>query len=378
MSKPKPPPSPPWEEMLALQQQQMQMNNAISQEFLGIFREQTASQEARLDEFARLGFGEPVAVSAEHGRGESALRELIDARLGPAPEEEEAPPKRIKISFIGRPNVGKSSLGNRLLKTERLIVTDIPGTTRDAVELDLDYQSEKGGVWPFRLVDTAGIRQRTKVNTSVEFFSVKRSEQAIASSDVVFLVVDALGGITNQEQKLGGAVLETGRALVIVVNKWDLVHERFREGGVDGYETEREFREAFEEELRKQLFFTPDSPVVFVSAKEGYAIERILRAARKIDEVLDRKLPTGRLNQLLAKLAEKKAPPSTRGQRFRIYYAVQTRNRPFAVRLFCNRASKLPDTYKRYLQSGISNEFDLGGCPIRFELVGKPKKPWEK
>lgn len=336
-------------------------------------------QEDRLPEFARLGFRESATISAEHGRGEDRVREIIAQKLGPAPEVVEPGEKRIRICFVGRPNVGKSSLGNRLLNSERLIVTDIPGTTRDAVELDLDYKTPDGTIWPFRLVDTAGLRHRTKVSSPVEYFSTTRSEAAIEQSDAVFLVVDAKGGVTRQEQNLAGMVLEKGKSLVIVVNKWDLVRESFEEGNLEGYETERDFREAFAAALRKQLFFNPDSPVLFVSAKENYALDRILKAARRINYVLDKKLPTGRLNKLLIDLAARKSPPSTRNKtRFRIYYAVQTGNRPFRIKLFCNEAAKLPDTYRRYLEAGITAEFDLGGCPIRFDLVGKPKREWKK
>lgn len=336
----------------------------------------TAEPVGQIDEFARLGFANILYVSAEHGRGESEIREMIAEHLGPAPELEESQEKRIKICFAGRPNVGKSSLANRLLKSERLIVTDIPGTTRDAVELDLDYENPDGSTWHFRLFDTAGLRRRTRVSSPVEYFSTTRSEDAIESSDVVFLVLDALEGVTRQEQHLGGMILEKGKALVILVNKWDLVHNRFRDEALEGYETEREFREAFAAAVRKELFFNPDSPVIFVSALEGFAMDRLLKSARRIDYLLDKKLPTGRLNRLLLELTTKRKPPQIKGKgrRLRIYYAVQIGNRPFRIRLFCNVSSGLPDNYRRYLAAGISREFDLPGCPVKFELVGKPKR----
>ncbi|MEX2381340.1 MAG: ribosome biogenesis GTPase Der [Opitutales bacterium] len=337
------------------------------------------AQEDRASEFDRLGFSPCIHVSAEHGRGESEMHEAIAEILGPPPERVEPAQKRIRICFVGRPNVGKSSLANRLLKSERLIVTDIPGTTRDAVELDLDYQNPDGSTWHFRLVDTAGVRRRTKVSSPVEYFSTTRSEHAIESADVVFLVLDAKEGVTKQEQTLGGMVLEKGKALVILVNKWDLVHESFRDEPMEGYKDEREFREAFADAVRKELFFNPDSPVIFVSALEGYAMDRMLKSARRLDYILDKKLPTGRLNKVLGDLAAKRSPPAAaKGKRFRIYYGVQTGNRPFRFKLFCNEASSLPDTYRRYLEAGISKEFDLPGCPIRFELVGKPKRVRKK
>ncbi len=328
--------------------------------------------EHRIKEFGRLGFSHRLPFSAEHGWGEGDLREIIAEKLGPPPEKPDQ--KRIKLSFVGRPNVGKSSLGNRLLKSDRLIVTDIPGTTRDAVEVDLDYQNPDGSTWHFRMIDTAGMRHPGKVSSPVEYFSSNRSEHAIEASDVVYLVLDAKDGVTKQEQKLGGMVLEKGRAMVIVVNKWDLVHDAFREEPLEGYENEREFRETFEKSVRKELFFNPDSPVIFVSALEGFALDRLLKAARRLDYVLDKKLPTGRLNRLLSDLADKRSPPAMKGRRFKIYYAVQTGNRPFRLKIFCNEATTLPDPYRRYLEAGISREFDLGGCPIRFELIGKPKR----
>lgn len=331
-------------------------------------------EDDRAVEFSRFGFRDSAIVSAEHGRGESELRELIAERLGPAPEAETAGPRRIRICFVGRPNVGKSSLGNRLLQSDRLIVTDIPGTTRDAVELNLDYRTPGGDVWPFRMIDTAGIRKRTKISSPVEYFSATRSEHAVESADVVFLLIDAKEGVTNQEQQLAGMVLEKGKALVLAVNKWDLAQETFRADGIEGYKDEREFRDAFAAAVRKELFFSPDSPVVFVSAKEGYALDRLLKAARRLDWTMDRKLPTSRLNRLMADLAEKKSPPAAKGRRFRIYYAVQTGNRPFTIRLYCNEAARLLDSYRRYLEAGVIEKFNLSGCPVRFDLVGKPKR----
>ncbi|MEX2381511.1 MAG: ribosome biogenesis GTPase Der [Opitutales bacterium] len=334
--------------------------------------------EEILVDFHRLGFSEPMAVSAEHGRGEGELRERIAERLGPRPPEDKIKDPdaaaRIRICFLGRPNVGKSSLGNRLLKSDRLIVTDTPGTTRDAIALDLDYEAEGGAVWPFRLVDMAGVRPRSKVSSSVEYFATVRAQNAIEQSDVVFLVLDAKDGVTRQEKVLAGSILSTYRAFVILVNKWDLALEAFENDEVEGYENEREFREAFAKAARKELFFNPDSPVIFVSALKGFEIDRMLKAARKLYYNVHRKLPTGRLNRLLIQLADKRPPAKKQMTRFRIYYAVQTGNNPIKIRLFCNDPKKLDDPYKRYLEAGVSKEFSLEGCPIKFEMVGKEKR----
>ena len=332
--------------------------------------------EANVHDFARLGFGEPVVFSAEHGRGEAELRELIAGRLGPEPEEAalEDQPDRIRICFAGKPNVGKSSLCNALLRSDRLIVSDTPGTTRDAVELDLDFQSEEGKVWPFRLFDTAGVRKSTKLDSSVEYFSTLRSETAIKRADVVYLVLDAMGGVTKQEKNLATLVMRAYRGFVILVNKWDLALDAFKAGTMEDYETEREFRESYAASVRKELFFHRETPVLFVSALRGMEIERMLKAGRRIHYLVNRKLPTGRLNRLMISLAEKRPASAKRGSRFRIYYAVQTGTNPLTVRLFCNRAEKLDDPYRRYLEGGIGREFDLAGCPIKFELVGKPPR----
>ena len=332
-------------------------------------------EEANTGEFCRLGFGDPVAFSAEHGRGEARLRHLIAERLGPAPE----PPSgdgdsgtRIRICFAGRPNVGKSSLANRLLQSDRLIVTDTPGTTRDAVELDLDYRAKDGRTWPFRLYDTAGVRRSTKLGSPVEYFSAVRTGHAIRQSDIVYLVLDAREGVNRQDKNLAGAIVEAHRAMILLVNKWDLALDALERGELEGYRNEREFREAYAASVRKEIFFNPDSPVLFVSALKGLEIERMLRAARRVYGNVHRRLPTGRLNRLLISLAAKRPASAKKGTRFRVYYAVQTGTNPITIRLFCNRAEKLDDPYRRYLESGVAREFGLEGCPIRFEPVGKP------
>lgn len=325
-------------------------------------------------ELFRLGFGEPVFVSAEHGNGEAILRERILEKLPAAePEPEDHDKKRLTICFVGRPNVGKSSLSNRLLKHDRLIVSEIPGTTRDSVELDFDYKSRDGRIWPFRLIDTAGIRPATKLSSSVEYFSRVRSIDAIHTADVVFMVLDAMDGVTQQDKAIAGEIVSAGRPIVVIVNKWDLVYAAFRRGDLKQYDNERDFREKFEKALYDRLFFTPGAPVMFVSALTGHDIERMLKAARALDERLGRKIPTGKLNAAIVNLTDRNPPPAVGGQRFRAYYATQTGNRPFRIKIFCNREEKLTESYRRYLEGGLVDEFGLDGCPIHFDLVGKKK-----
>jgi GTP-binding protein len=326
------------------------------------------------EEFYRFGFGEPFFISSEHGNGEAELRNEVLLRLGPEPAVTAAAKERLTICFVGRPNVGKSSLSNRLLKSDRLIVSEVPGTTRDSVEIDFDFRSRDKRIWPFRLIDTAGIRAATKLSSSVEYFSRVRSLDAIRQADVVFMVLDAMDGVTQQDKAIAGEIVEAARPIVVVVNKWDLVHKTIRSGGLKQYKSERDFREKFETALYDRLFFTPGAPVIFVSALTGHEIERMLKSARALNERLDRKIPTAKLNQEIIRLADRMPPPAVAGQRFRVYYATQTGNRPFRVKLFCNREEKLTEQYRRYLEAGLVKEFDLDGCPIHFDLIGKKKR----
>ncbi len=333
-----------------------------------------------LDEAYRLGLGEPLRVSAEHGRGEADLREAILGVLGPVPAEDEATgaTKTAKdplcICFIGRPNVGKSSLSNRLLKSDRLIVSEVPGTTRDAIELPFEFIGRDRKTYPFRLIDTAGIKAAAKLASPIEYFSRLRSLDAIKNTDVVFLVLDALDGVTQQDKAIAGEAIKEGKPIIIVVNKWDLVQKAFKaQGGFEPYKSERDYREKYEKALFDQLFFTPGSPVIFVSAMSGYEVDRMLNSAVKINRTLDKKLPTAKLNESLGFLTERTPPPAVGGRRFRVYYATQTGNRPFRIRLFCNREEKLTESYRRYLEAGLVEDFDLHGCPMYFELVGKER-----
>jgi GTP-binding protein len=329
-----------------------------------------------LGEFYRLGFGPPFPVSAEHGIGERELRDAIYEKLGPAPppvERTEGDP--IRIVFAGRPNVGKSSLSNRLLGHERLLVSNIPGTTRDAVELDFEFSPRAGVVWRFRLVDTAGIRAATKLGSPVEYFSRTRSLHAIEQADVVFVVLDAMDGVTKQDQAIAGEVIKAQKPVIVLVNKWDLVHAAFRNQPLPGYKSERDYREKYEASLRQRLFFTPGAPVIFVSALTGAAVERMLRTAHRLDTVAATRIPTGQLNAKLIQLTEQTPPPAIGGRRFRVYYAVHTGTRPFRIKIFCNQARRLDESYRRYLENGLIEEFNLAGCPIHFDLIGKERSP---
>ncbi len=332
-------------------------------------------EKIELAEAYRLGLGEPLRVSAEHGRGENELRDAILAALGPAPAATGPEADRpLGVCFIGRPNVGKSSLSNRLLQSDRLIVSDVPGTTRDAIELPFEFRGRDGKMHPFRLIDTAGIKAATKLASPVEYFSRLRSLDAIRQTDVVFLVLDAMDGVTQQDKAIAGEAVKERKPIIVVVNKWDLVKKAFKDqGGLEPYTSERDYREKYEHALFDRLYFTPGAPLVFVSAMSGYEVDRMLNAAVKLHRQLDLKLPTAKLNKVLGYLTERTPPPAVGGKRFRVYYATQTGNRPFRIKLFCNREEKLTEQYRRYLEAGLVKEFGLAGCPVYFDLVGKEK-----
>ncbi|MEO0796047.1 MAG: ribosome biogenesis GTPase Der [Verrucomicrobiota bacterium] len=327
------------------------------------------------EDFKRLGFRDTMYVSAEHGTGSRELFQEILNALGPKPPVEEVDEdRRIKICLCGRPNVGKSSLGNALLKAPRLIVSDISGTTRDAIEHDLDYTSRTGDEWKFRLIDTAGMLPKRKLGTSLDYFSNLRSSSAIGRADVAFLILDALTGVAKHDKKIAGEIAEAGVGLVVVVNKWDLALESFRSQPMQGYSSEKEFRAAFAEAVREELFFLPNSPILFTSATTGFHVEDILSAAVTVDTTMDLELPTAKVNKTLLDLMERQRPKIVGGRRFKVYYGLQVAKRPFRIRLFCNREEKLDDSYFRYLQNGFHKEFRLEGCPVRFDLRGKPQE----
>jgi GTPase len=336
--------------------------------------------ESKIDiaEAYRLGLGEPYPMSAEHGRGETDLREAIMTEIGPEPEgdgTDKTAEDPLCVCFIGRPNVGKSSLGNRLLRDDRLIVSATAGTTRDAVELPFSFKTRYKRMVDFLLIDTAGIKASTKLASPVEYFSRLRALEAIQRADVIFMVLDALDGVTQQDKAIAGEAVKEHKPIIILVNKWDLVLKAFadRDEKLAVYKSERDYREKYEKALFDRLFFTPGSPVIFVSAMSRFEIPRMLNSAAKIHRQLDTKIPTGRLNKLMEALVQKMPPPAIGGRRFKIYYVTQIGNRPFRLKIFCNREERLPENYRRYLESSIVEEFDLHGCPMVFHLEGKER-----
>ncbi len=327
-------------------------------------------------EFEALGFDPLVVVSAEHGYNASSLEEEIEKAIGPPPEKEEKQEEehRIQIAFVGRPNVGKSSLCNYLLEDERLVVSEVPGTTRDSVTLNMDFTGKDGTVMPFRLIDTAGLRRRKRVSHSIEYFSTVRTRHAIEEADIVFLVIDAESGVTRQDKALAGEIIDAGKCVALLVNKWDIAIDKFRANQPDAYDNMDAFRKDYAKQALREIFFLPDSPVLFVSALRGFSMDRVLKISRALWETSGRTLATPKVNALIHGMIEKRQPRYLDNKRFKAYYTVQTGNRPFEFRIFCNRATKLEDGYRRYLEHGFIKHFSLNGCPVRFSLKGKEKR----
>lgn len=330
-------------------------------------------------DFFRLGFGTPILISAEHNRGLDFLRQAILEKIGaPVPAEDAAPaarePEPIRICLAGRPNVGKSSLGNCLLKESRLIVSEVAGTTRDPIKARLDYTDKDGNVTHFELVDTAGKRAKNKFDT-LEYFSALRTDDAMSRADVCFLVIDAETGVTRLDKQLAGQLVKLGTGLVVVVNKWDLARKHFAAGTpVGGYSGEEEFRRAFAAAVNRELFFLPGSKIIFASAKENFRVQTMLAEAIALHARMNVQLPTAQINRAIHDAMEAQPPRMISGRRFKCYYAVQTGNKPLRVRLFCNSEEKLDEAYERYLISKFYAAFDLGGVPVKFDFVGKPKQ----
>ena len=320
----------------------------------------TADDDWRSAEFER--FGLPVfATSAEHGRGVDRLMEDVIGRLPPA-EADESEKRPLRVAVVGRPNAGKSSYINRLLNAPRVIVSEIAGTTRDAVEVPFTIGSGPEARH-YMLVDTAGMKQHTKMSkTSVDNFSLFRSEEAIKEADVVVLLIDARMGPTMQDKRIAGKILDAKRACVVFCQKWDLAVE-------DGI-TETKALEA----LRQMMPFLNFAPVVFCSNKSGYNIRRTVEAIDRAAASASMRLPTGMLNRVLTTAAKKTLAPMVRGRRLKVYYALQVSTNPQTIRLFVNDPKLVTPAYLSFLEKNIRARFGLEGAPLRIFLKARSRR----
>jgi GTP-binding protein len=338
-------------------------------------------------EFAELGFEKLFPVSAIHGEGIEALLEAAVGLL-PASENQSLPAaspaeRGRKLAIIGRPNVGKSSIINALTRSERVVVSPIPGTTRDAVDVPFIIDAE-GRRQEYVLIDTAGMRKTRRVNDSIEFFSVKRAEESIARCDIAVLVLDAEAGITEQDKKIADTIVEEKRACIVVVNKWDLVDEAVRKARRE--EIQRRNRKEsshrpnemttlaeFGQWIQEQLFFLDYAPVIFTSAQSGFHLERLLEAVRYVDAQLQQKIPTAILNRTLQDAVERRQPVSSRGHRLKFFYATQVQQAPPTFLLFVNRQELFSPQYKKYLADQMRLAFGYEGCPVVLIPKARPK-----
>ena len=307
------------------------------------------TRAANAVDFYALGLTDPIVVSSLHGRGTG---DLLDAIVAALPErDEEAEPTGPRIAIVGRPNVGKSRLLNAFLGQERAIVSDEPGTTRDSLDTELEWEGQT-----ITLVDTAGIRRRGKIEPGIEKYSVLRSMRAITRADVVLLVVDATEGFTSQDLHIAGYVADEARGMVLVVNKWDLVEK-------DG-KTMEQYRAAAAEALD----FMPYVPAVFISAKFNQRVPQAMERALLVMEERQKRVPTAALNKMLRTAVEKHAPPSKPGKWVKFFYATQVDVAPPSFVFFCNHAEDVHFSYRRYLENQLREEFGFIGNPIRMRF----------
>ena len=321
----------------------------------------TADDDWRAEEFAR--FGLPVfATSAEHGRGVEELVKDVVARLPPVDEEEQAAKKPLRVAVVGRPNAGKSSYINRLLNAPRVIVSEIAGTTRDAVEVPFAIGSGPEAR-RYMLVDTAGMKPHTKMSkTSVDNFSLFRSEQAIEEADVVVLILDPLLGPTMQDKRIAGKILDAHRACVLMVNKWDLALEK---------EITDEKKAAAA--IRAMMPFLNFAPIVFCSNKSGYNIRRAVDAIDRAAASASERIPTGMLNNAITKATKKTLAPMVKGRRLKVYYGLQVSTNPQTIRLFVNDPKLVTPAYLSFIEKNIRARFGLEGAPLRIFLKARSR-----
>ena len=312
-------------------------------------KDNPATEQDGLWDFYALGVGEPRPLSAGHGHGTGDLLDDIVAAF-PEPTDEEPDDDVLSLAIVGRPNVGKSSLANRLANKKRSIVSDVAGTTRDAIDTMIEWKG-----MPIKLVDTAGMRKKTQVHEDVEYYSLVRGLQAIDRADVCLLVVDATVGVTEQDQKVAGMAIDRGCALVLVLNKWDLV------------ETEQQ-RDAIVASIDKRLAFAPWIPSVNVSALTGRATDKVLGLAVAASEARASQLKTSELNDLIAQIREGGHTRSERGRRLKIRYATQTGSKPPVISFWCNAPDLVDDNFERFIENRLRDRFDLTGTPVRLKF----------
>lgn len=312
--------------------------------------------EQAIFEFYGLGMGEPIPISALHGMNTGDLLDKVVSYF-PIEQEEEEDPDVIKVAIVGRPNVGKSSLVNRFLGEKRVIVSDIPGTTRDAIDTYVKWQEQN-----YLIIDTAGMRRKSKIENPVERYSVLRSLRAIERADVVLLLIDGTEGVTEQDKKIAGYIHEQGKAAIIVVNKWDLVIK------------DDKTMNRYDENIREELTFMQYAPIMYISALTGQRVIKLFDIINLVAEQASRRIATSVLNQLLSEIVALNPPPSDKGRRLKISYVTQVGVKPPKFVLFVNDPDLMHFSYERYIENQFRQAFGFEGNPIRLILRQKKGK----
>jgi GTP-binding protein len=308
-------------------------------------------------EFYNLGLGDPIAVSAAHGHGTGDLLDAVYKYLEFDDGDENTEDKPIQVAVIGKPNVGKSSLINRISGENRAIVSDIAGTTRDCIDFAVSNQ-----YGDFNFIDTAGLRRKSRVDDSIEKYSVIRAQMAVERSDVCVIMIDAVEGFTEQDSKVASLALEGGKGCIIAVNKWDIVDK-------DGTTMDK-----YRKKLMNDFSFMIYAPILFISAKTGLRIDRLFELIKFVHEQNNMRISTGMLNDLLADSTARVQPPSDKGKRLKIYYMTQASTAPPTFVAFCNNAELFHFSYQRYLENQIRSTFGLEGTPVRFIIRERGEK----
>lgn len=305
-------------------------------------------QADRIYDFFGLGFGEPLPISAEHGVNLGDLLDAVVNHLKDLPQEEEQETDAVKVAIVGKPNVGKSSLVNKMLGQERVIVSDIPGTTRDSIDTLVEREGNS-----YLLIDTAGIRRRSKLANATEKYSVDRSLRAIERCDVALMLLDATQEISEQDRRIAGFIHEAGKAVVIVVNKWDLV------------EKDENTMDAYDALIRRSFAFMDYAPTLYISALTGQRVDKVLEMVDFVMEQATLRVSTRRLNELFQEALIKHPPPALKGKRLKVYYITQVKVQPPTFLVFVNEPKLVHFSYRRFLENNIRDEFGFEGSPIR-------------
>lgn len=332
-----------------------QLRKAKTPVVLVVNKSDNAREDLNASEFYALGLGEPFPISALNGRATGDFLDAVVSHLPDAPHEEED--SRLKIAIVGRPNTGKSSLTNALLGKDRMVVTPIAGTTRDAIDSVVKFYGEE-----IVLIDTAGLRRRSQIKESVELFSIMRTARAIERCDIAVVIIDATIGLEAQDKRIMGQVVDARKGLIVAVNKWDLV------------EKETSTADTFTKGLREQLPNMDFAPTVFISALTKQRITRVLEMAKEIQTRRLARIPTHELNEKLIEILEKTPPASVKGRDLRINYVTQVRTAPPIFAFFSNHPDLIPENYKRFMERQLRELYDFEGVPISFLFRKKNKR----